>query len=110
VHSAEGDVCVDALCDDSLLVLGGIIDVEELAGAQSEDHGLVVFLQLVVNFGKHEGGEVAVAEALIFEKGFSANGLLVLYFARDSIWPLGSCVWIIAGDQVPAQRHFQVRN
>lgn len=73
MHGAKGNVGVDAFCDDGLLILGGILDVEELAGAQGKDHGLVVFLQLVVNLGKDKRSKLAMAEALIFVKGFSVE-------------------------------------
>ena len=49
MHRAKCDISVDAFRDDGLFVLGGILELEKLAGAQGKDHGLVVFLQLVVN-------------------------------------------------------------
>ena len=71
MHGAKCDVSVDALCDDRFFILGGVLELEKLSGAQGKDHGLVVFLELVVDLGEHQSGEVAVAEAFIFEKGFS---------------------------------------
>ena len=71
MHGAKSNVCVNALCNDGLLVLGRVVDLEELAGTQSKDHGVIVFLELVVDLGEHQSSEVAVAEAFIFEKGFS---------------------------------------
>ena len=76
MHGAKCDVSVDALCDDGLFILGGVLELEKLSGAQGKDHGLVVFLQLVVDLGKYERSEIAVAEALIFEKGFSVSVML----------------------------------
>jgi hypothetical protein len=89
MHGAEGDVCVNALCDDGLLILSellfgvfGLFNVEKLACAQSEYHGLVVVLQMVVNLGEHERSKLAVAEVLIFKEGFSVSELSVYCFAR----------------------------
>jgi hypothetical protein len=41
------------------------------ARAEREDHGLVVFLQLVVDFGEDESSEFAVGEGFIFVECFS---------------------------------------
>ena len=49
MHSAKCNVGVDALCDDGLFVLGGVLELEKLASAQGKDHRLIVFLQLVVD-------------------------------------------------------------
>lgn len=49
MHGTQCDVGVDALCDDGLLVLCRILELEKLASAQGKDHGLIVFLQLVVD-------------------------------------------------------------
>ena len=49
MHGAKCDVSVDALCDDGLFVLGGVLELEKLASAQGKDHRLIVFLQLVVD-------------------------------------------------------------
>jgi hypothetical protein len=43
------------------------------ASAEREDHGLVVFLQLVVNFGEDESGKFAVGEGFIFMECFSVD-------------------------------------
>ena len=49
MHGAKCDVSVDALCDDGLLVLSGVLELEKLSSAQGKDHGLIVFLQLIVD-------------------------------------------------------------
>ena len=45
-----------------LLKLAGLVQVEQLAGAQCKDHALVVLLQLVVDFCCHERRQLAVRE------------------------------------------------
>ena len=49
MHGTKRNVSIDALCDDGLLVLGGVLKLEKLTSAQGEDHGLIVFLKLVVD-------------------------------------------------------------
>lgn len=77
MHGRHGDVGVDALCEDSFLVLAAIVDVEEFASAEGESHGLVVLLQLVVDFREDESGKLAMGEGFIFVECFSVDGQIL---------------------------------
>jgi hypothetical protein len=39
-----------------------VVETEELASAESKDHGLVVLLELIVNLGRYECCQFAVGE------------------------------------------------
>jgi hypothetical protein len=80
VQGRHGDVGVDALCEDGLLVLAAIVDVEKFASAEGECHGLVVLLQLVVDFGEDEGGKLAMGEGFIFVECFSVDRQILVRF------------------------------
>jgi hypothetical protein len=43
-----------------------VVETEELAGAESKDHGLIVLLELVVDLGCHECCQLAVGERFVF--------------------------------------------
>lgn len=51
--------------NNGLLKLALMIQTEELASAEGEDHALVVLLQLVVDLGRHQCGELAVRERFV---------------------------------------------
>jgi hypothetical protein len=54
-----------ALTDDGVLELARVVDVEELAGAQRKPHAFVILLQLVVDFGRDQSGELSLREILL---------------------------------------------
>lgn len=60
-----------------VLKLAGLVQVEEVASAESKDHAFVVLLKLVVDFGGDESGELAVGEGFIFVESLTADRVRV---------------------------------
>ena len=48
-----------------LLELALLVQAEQLASIQGEDHALIVLLELVVDLCRHQCGQLAVGEAFI---------------------------------------------
>lgn len=51
--------------DDGVLKFTGLVDVEQLAGAQRELHALVILLQLIVNLGSNQSSQFPLREVLV---------------------------------------------
>lgn len=66
-----GDVLIDALGNDGLLKLPGRVELEEVTSSQGEGHALVVGLEVVVDLGEDEGGELSFGEALVLVQGLA---------------------------------------
>jgi hypothetical protein len=58
--------------DDGVLVLAGLVEVEQRPGGESKDHALVVLAQLIVDLGGHERGQLPLGKGLIFAEGLAA--------------------------------------
>lgn len=54
-----------------LLKLPGMVNIEELASTERKNHALVVFLQLIVDLGRHEGRKFSLGERVIFVKSLT---------------------------------------
>jgi hypothetical protein len=50
-----------------------VVDVEELAGAQSKGHAFVVLAEMVVDLGHDQSSEFSLGKGFIFAKCFSAR-------------------------------------
>lgn len=53
---------------DRVFVLCWVVEVEELSCTKCKHHTLVVFLELIVDLGGHESGELTSRERLILVK------------------------------------------
>lgn len=54
------------LTHDSLFKFSGLVNVEELACTQREDHAFIVLLQLIVDLCCNQGRELSLWEGVIF--------------------------------------------
>jgi len=73
VGCGKRNKCINAFRYYCLLKLSAVIEIEQLSSAEREDHALVVFLEMIVNFGGNEGGEMAFGKGFIFVESFSVD-------------------------------------
>lgn len=78
----DGDVLIDALGDDSLLELARGVELKEVASSKRKGHAVIVGLEMVIDLGEHEGGELAFGERLVFVECLAVN-VIVSMLASD---------------------------
>lgn len=63
----------ELLTDDGFLKLATLVQLKQLAGPKGENHALIVFLKVVVDFGGDQGGKLALGKRFIFVKRLSTD-------------------------------------
>lgn len=71
--SLRVDGATDRLTYDGLLEFPFVVQVKQLAGPESEFHALAVLLEMIVDFGGDESGQLSFGKGLILVQSFSGG-------------------------------------